>query len=1021
MTPRLGRLALVLALSLQPMLASAAEIGKGPLSLPPTRVEATMPGFPTVEAWTVPGVVATPAPGAEAGSQPGAQSALSAAAGQIEAGRAAEAQGAPAEGSAGFSVSQGLFDGASFEPGFEPASAKAGPALEAGAEDDEALASRSGASERPSLGGFPLSIRGALLAIDPARAIYGTARVVRDTPKKKGQRKNGSEIYWEAYRKGVEIDVFSGGGNVFGRPTKITYAVTKPISKMSKDDFKGLVPAVQLQLPIKELRQKLVERLDATRIAFRGWDNPVTVDSRVRVIKFQSYIDLYKEVHGKNAVPEPEPVVEREPLHIRAEGKLANLTRFPPRLVFLDVDSLEKALSPVQLADMAELQRTGVYFVAFSRRPYDAPGGMRDLLVKNMSGSQLTAQMPNRFLAVTDDGAVVSKMRKDGTIVPLDAQRFSPTELDVMQDAAQKSLESAGIKPGDVSERKQGPIFVESQRWNPFKREPKAAPRDPRVRYELIFPNDAGFKLETWRLSFERRLREQGIPAVGHVTRLEDGRFSYSVQKTDLMGSLDRVYRHLGDEFGMYATPTKSDIAVLSDDAALRSVNPLLDIAKLTDLKGTTRFENVLGLILGEAREGGKKGSASRIISFVGYRERYMSEFIIAQDAAEQNINFFSGHMVHAANDWLISNLQHGVVPTPQAYETHLRERWDRGLREPKAVGIPKGALNEQLLDASVERALQMYKHVVAAHNRGEIIVGSEIPNFMIIKAFKKGADGVLKERYIVHTIFDFIAIRPTYVDAQGRKHGIQVTYDFKTGPAKSVQKLEKDDQVLTYSLFAHERWVGQPFPVPYMSGDDSYIIDDNVIEYIYNLVQKPTVDPYMREKQRRRIPRIFEAIARTEAKLMGVTADGRPKETKKKGAAAPQPKGPKVKIDKSRPAEAGFETLTLPRTVPGLKIKREFAQKIVAGKKKIEYRTMSTNPKPFVAIIQTFTDDEPGRPAEVVGFARIEKVTQGDGQYQWHLSHVTPVAPYVVPNNKAGTVIWVKDVPVQGPKKLKP
>src|SRR5690348_1842225 len=92
--------------------------------------------------------------------------------------------------------------------------------------------------------------------------------------------------------------------------------------------------------------------------------------------------------------------------------------------------------------------------------------------------------------------------------------------------------------------------------------------------------------LETWRAAFERRLAEQGIPAAGRVAKLEDGRLSYSVQKTDLTGALERVYQDLGDEFGMYATPTKSDVVVLSDDPALRAVNPLMDLSKLTDLAG---------------------------------------------------------------------------------------------------------------------------------------------------------------------------------------------------------------------------------------------------------------------------------------------------------------------------------------------------------------------------------------------------------------------------------------------------
>ena len=144
--------------------------------------------------------------------------------------------------------------------------------------------------------------------------------------------------------------------------------------------------------------------------------------------------------------------------------------------------------------------------------------------------------------------------------------------------------------------------------------------------------------------------------------------------------------------------------------------------------------------------------------------------------------------------------------------------------------------------------------------------------------------------------------------------------------------------------------------------------------------------------------------------------AEGKKVEEAKSAAGKTAP----VKIDKTRPKTADAATLDLPQTVPGLKIKKIFAEQIVAGTKKIEYRTVNTAPKGFVAIIQTFTDEEPGRPAEVVAFARIAKVTQANGQYEWHLTNVTPVKPYVVPNNKPGAIIWVKDVPVQGPRRLK-
>ncbi len=895
---------LTVLLALQPGLLCAAEISPvSPLSEPETPAVEALSAPASAAQAALPAPLASPA-AVQAQAPVAAQAPASAAAqppavrAQLSGGARAvsgRSQAAGSGASGAFTASQRLFDGgsaapAAFVPAFEAPAAEAVPAEgdDEGGEDAAPQNGR-GQTDRPQLS-FPHSIKGALLSVDPAKSIYGTVKAIRETPRLKGERKNGSEKYWDAFRRGVAVDVVSGDENVFGRATKVTSAATKAIGRMSKEDFKGIVPAFQLQLSVRELRQKLIERLDENRQFWHRSDAPISLSTRVRVLKFQSYIDLYKEVHGKQSAPQAEPAAERTPLTLKAQGQLETLSRFPPRLVFLDVDSWKEPLSAQQAADMAELQRTGVYFVAFSRRPYDAPGGMHDVLVRHMSGAQLTAQMPNRFLAVTDDGAVISKMRKDGTVEPIDMLAFSQPELEVLQGAGRRAAQVAGIPPAEVLRKAQPPVFIEGRRFNPFQREKRFTPRDPNIRFELVLPKSApAAAVSRWAEDFRRRAAEQGLSLSLKVVDNADGTKSAIAQKTDLRGSLERLDRDLGEEFGLYTTPSKSDVVVLSDDPALRAVNPRLDLSKLTDLKGPALVENVLGLILGEARKGGKKGSASRMIQFSGYRERYMSEFIVAQDAAEQHVNFFSGHVVHANNDWLISQLQHGRVPTPEQYAAQLRERWNRGIRETKPVGIPAGTRMERLLNASVRRGLQMYGHVVAAYRRGEILVGTEIPNFIVIETYKRGENGKFKERYIVHTIFDFVALRP---DPAKPGHATLVTYDFKTGPAKSVQKLEKDDQVLTYSLFNYERWVGKPFPVPYLSGERSYIVDDAVVEFIYNLVQKPTITPYDRERQRARIPRVFEAIARTEAKLLGVTADGRPVQAKKGKAKKGRAKG---------------------------------------------------------------------------------------------------------------------------------
>jgi hypothetical protein len=427
---------------------------------------------------------------------------------------------------------------------------------------------------------------------------------------------------------------------------------------------------------------------------------------------------------------------------------------------------------------------------------------------------------------------------------------------------------------------------VQGERWSPFKKaERRFEPSDPHVRFEVIFPRGTTkAAIAAYKLAFRGRLKDQRIAIKDELTTLEDGRISYSIRKTVIPGSFDRLFQALGDEFGVYPTPSKSDVLVISQDPALRGVNGRIDLMKETKLRGGELVENALGLILGEARKGGKKGSASRIVSFTGYRERYMSEYLVQQDAIEEHINFFSGHIVHEVNGWLVSELQHGRVPTREQYEEHLLRRWNDGIREIKPVGIPKGQRMENLRAASLQRALNMYEHVLRLRAKGEIFIGTEIPNFIVIEDYKRGEDTPLRERYIVHTIFDFVALRPI----PGKPgHARLVTYDFKTGPTKSKGKLEQDDQVRTYSLFNYERWVGKPFPEPYMTGENSYIIDDAVVEFIYSAgIQTPEVTGYAREAQRSRIIRVFDAISRTEAKLSGVTPSGAPNAANRKASA---------------------------------------------------------------------------------------------------------------------------------------
>lgn len=727
-----------------------------------------------------------------------------------------------------------------------------------------------------------------LQSFDPNQMLYGTLKRVRPTAARPRWAKDrprdpsipaSSREYWAKYKPGEQVQIFSRGESVFGdRKTTITHASFKKISKLTREDLKGIFPASELRAPIAQIRKAVIDRLEEDRRVWKPTDQPVTGDQLVRVIKFKSFAQLFREENGPDAIPKAEDPKPRAPLQTTAEGPLSPLAHFLPRAVYLDVDALDGPVTPEILSDMMKLQRTGVYFVAFSRKPYDAPGGVHDRLIKRMSAYQLSILLPIRFLAVTDGGAVILEFPRGGSPKPASVATFGDAMLDVLRDAAQKSAEAGGLSPRAFAQVPQAE---------------KPGPKSQPISLEFaVGKSVTAEQLDSWLVSFGARLSQQGLAP--SVTVVEDGgRRIVRVMQAELSTSLGRVHAALGAKFGLYLNP--SDLLVLSDDPALRGANPYLDMAAVTGLKGATLVENGLGLLLGEHREnvaGDLSGSASRVAQFRRDRTRYMSEFLLKQDGQEQNINFYSGHVVHAVNDWLIWSLQNGRRPTPQEYERQLRDRWDEGLRDIKPVGLPQGEDMAGWLDSRVAGALNMYREVLAAHDRGEILVGAEIPNFFMLKDRQKRTEKV-KRRYTVHTIFDFVALRP---DPDRPGHATLVIYDFKTGPAQSRQKLEQDVQVLTYSLFARLRWVGKLFPTPYFSGDKGYIIDDVRVEFIYNAIRQPTtITNKSLDDIRKIIVRTLNGIYAGEQQMLGTAPAKKPKKDAKAASSKKGGKGAKA------------------------------------------------------------------------------------------------------------------------------
>ncbi|MDE2237457.1 MAG: PD-(D/E)XK nuclease family protein, partial [Elusimicrobia bacterium] len=316
--------------------------------------------------------------------------------------------------------------------------------------------------------------------------------------------------------------------------------------------------------------------------------------------------------------------------------------------------------------------------------------------------------------------------------------------------------------------------------------------------------------------------------------------------------------------------------------------NPNLDFAAASGLKGSERFENALGLLLRQSRLRPPyrlSGSATRVSSFRRDRTRYWTQWLIQEDQLEQNVNFFSGHIVHGSLDWAIARLQEGRRPSEEEFSNYFRRIWKQRMEE-KPVALKPGDDMLGWQESRLDVALGMYREALAAHDRGELFVGTEIPNFMILKEYERRTQK-LKGEYLFRTIFDWVALRP---DPDHPGHARLVVYDFKSGPMQTAQNLAKDVQALTYALFVRDHWVGRPFPYPYFSGDREFFIDGVDVEFVYGPQRQPALlTDWSIDLVRGILVRTLKRMDHEEKQLLGLLPRKKPKN---KAAAQPTAAG---------------------------------------------------------------------------------------------------------------------------------
>jgi len=839
--PRTIALLLAAALTLSGSLpAFAAGDQARPLgTLPAAVLGAELPPSPTTA------LPATSLP-IGAAALPGAADASSAAAAQPA--RAAEAV-QPAESSEAATESgMRRFDGSgprdvdgaampAVSPALEPPAHDFSPAWDAH-EDEEALGRNSKKQELS----FPIWEKEKLLSPDPSQVIYKAVKRIADRPPKKnpatGKVENLSKYWYEHVMvKGAEINVVSQGESVFGRPLKISRAVTKRLGELTRDDLKGVVSAYQLKAGVRAIREKLRAGFEKMRQIYTPGDAPVTLQTRVRLIEFPSFIDQYREKHGwKSETPRPAPV-ERAPVKLKAEGGLSPLRALLPRVVYVDVDQLEGPVSREVLTDMAKLMRVNTHFVFISRKPYAAPGGIKEKIVAPMSYYHIV-MLGARALAVSDDGAVISGFGKNGEVEPVDTAEFSDSQMSVLRMAAQRASEQNGVVPGAVKELLQPQLVEEKEGGFPgAPRRERAARKPPQVRFQVALPK--GVHADIWAKSFRAVLDVYHLPALVRVGG-EDGQTVVTVQLTDLDGAQGRLLAALGEHGNLFLN--HPDVVLGAPGSAKTGG---LDMAALSGLRGNELLENAVGLMLRDHRvdrPGDLRGSASQLSSFMHHRDRFRQELLVRPDE-KGSIFTFAGHVIHGNNDWLVWNLQNGRKVTLEEYKARFDQQWEKGTRQIDPITLPGSDKMDRAKAEFLIKASSMFRLINKIHDRGEILVGTEVPNFFYMQDYKRRT-GEARGRFLLRTVFDFIALRP---DPNRPGHATLVIYDFKTGRTETREtdrkrKYKKSQhlQMLLYAYFAHQQWVGRPFPAPYLTGDKTYIIDDVKAELIFNSVMLP-------------------------------------------------------------------------------------------------------------------------------------------------------------------------------------
>lgn len=630
---------------------------------------------------------------------------------------------------------------------------------------------------------------------------------------------NGSRRYWEKFEEKKSLVVKVGGQGMF--MSRITYARSVPINRMTLKDFQGVYSKSMLRgKTIYKLRAKLIaelnERNDRT---MRGQAGVVTQLSEVRVVRVMPFGQA--RLLPENKDEDVYAPVERKAYAL--PPAMQGLNHMSPKVVFIDMRLFPDGVPYPILEDMTKLMKAGMYFALLSDKANGAPGSVEEQLTRGLTMKQKDSISRYKLVVLSDDGNALQSY--DGAFARyLPSQRFANQEQELMRFAAKQLGLSGAIASHGT---------------------------------EFIAPVLKGADAAATLSALLAQMKSLGLPAGSWqaVVAERDGKASVVVRPHSLASAVPHLLESLREQEGLYVNP--SDIMTISrDEALLAATKGSFQPSSLLEEQGADLADAALAAVLGPYREnrpGDLAASASKITSFIYNPDRVGSGF------NGGSIYMMMGHVMHAAFNWAVWKYRNeGVFPSADDTVEAAEKIWlhEESRRTGKNIDRP----GENLAGFhEVMRGRMRTMHAVTADilKVYPIAIGTELSNMLVFDNYKKG---VPDNRDILRLIFDFVVAREM---PDGTLEVAVV--DFKTGQTPTLQNLEKDTQVQLYDLAIRKMW--PKISIPYGALGERRPVSDYKIRFIYPTAgYQPLLNEWSRIKFERFLRNVMNRMRRHNA-----------------------------------------------------------------------------------------------------------------------------------------------------------